>query len=469
MSLQHDVSEILANLAEERPDKWGQQAGRIAEGIRGSGLAEAVTGAVADSALRIEAELAALGSLLGVAAGSITAEIGKSNIFLAGIDDTLRNPQATAADERYRRGMTALKRMWTDDAINELRASIEANPYFAPAHAYLGIALSAEGRDDQAIEAFQRATKYATPDEPQIATGCTLLSASKLEKLGRIDAAVIVLAAQIAVYPTCPELRLTWSRLSKNSAGVEAALWMAPELATAAVAAGVPDADVIAERLAVSPDGPVAQLREFTDAYDVVSRASYLTEGLFHEEVRHVDASDTPEALRVAGAVFSHAAGSVDPLRRAIEAARYKDLQIDASSETTSGEKAEADWQLDRATTGSGLWGVLLVVGIGIPVGIVITGWVGQASEPTAIGIGVVFTVIGIVVGIFTVGFTGSNFLEHLQAARRARTRLGSVAKQRSEIVHKKSAAEIAQRAAGLATVEEITAMRGDRVRPWVA
>lgn len=465
MSLQQDVSEILANLEERRPDKWGQQAARIADGIRESGLSDAIAG----SGMRIEAELASLGSMLGVAASKITAEISRSNTFLAAIDDTLRNPQATAADERYRRGITALRKNWTDDAVTELSASIEANPYFAPAHAYLGIALSSEGQDDQAIEAFKRATKYATPDEPQIATGCALLSASKLERLGRVSDAIALLAVQIETYPSCPELRLTWSRLSRDSTGVERALWMAPELATVAVAAGVPHADRIAQQLAVASDGPVAQAREFSSAHEAALRASYLDAGQTSNDIRNLDTADTPEALRIAGSVLTEAPIAVQPLRDAIQSAILKDSQIVTDSATTSDQRAAVEKRLGAALNSSGFWTVLLAIGIAVPVGILIAAWVGQASEPSAIGIGVVFTVIALVVGWFTVGYPASNLFEKRKELSAARTELRSISERASTIATKKAVSEIAKRAPGLATVERIAGLRADRVRPWMS
>lgn len=301
MSIERDVSELLANFEERRADKWGQEARRVAGGIRESGLLERLD----QSGDRVQVGLANLASVIGVAAGRITGEIAKSNAFLSGIADTLRNPLATVADERYRRGINALNKSWLPEAIDELNASIESNRYFSPAHAALGIAYMNNGQLAEAVECYRSAIRYATPDEPQIATGCALLASSALEAKGATQEAIDVLHSAQRDFPTCAEVALTYSRLSGDSSQVKNALWWAPELATVAVASGSPQADQLAEVLALAPDGPVTQAKRLRDAVAIVrATARSLDVPPIHPREHDLESMGAPEAMLVAGEIL---------------------------------------------------------------------------------------------------------------------------------------------------------------------
>lgn len=273
MSLLSEISEILAHLEGRRPDIWGRQAGRIAEGIRQSGL----HGALDAGFQQTRSGLAGLAAVIGVATEKICAEIALSNTFLSSIADALNNPKGTEASESFRRGLRALKNGWIADAIEELEMSVRADRYVPLVHATLGIAYrtTAPPSAERAVESFRNAMYYARPGNPEIEIGAGILAASTLRDLGRSDEATSMLSELASKYPNCAELALTHSRVSGNLELSRHALWLAPELAAFAIATEVDGMVELAEELALDSDGPVADARRLRDARAALSIYCY--------------------------------------------------------------------------------------------------------------------------------------------------------------------------------------------------
>lgn len=263
MGLEKDVREILAQVGETRLDVWGQQAGRISDGLDRS----RVVGSIAESVARTDASLASMASVLGVMSGVIVGQLSESNRFLASVADSLRNPLAATADERFRRGVNALQRGWNTDAIEEFEAAVAADRYVASAHAYLAFANLRESRLDAGYKALADAVKYALPDNPQLAIGCALMLAELLEKAGMMKEARAAIDPVLPYAPVCPEIAFTSTRVTKSIEGIDAAISFAPDLAVAAAAGSAPGVAEEASRVANLIDGPVADARDVLSHY----------------------------------------------------------------------------------------------------------------------------------------------------------------------------------------------------------
>ncbi|MEO5921179.1 MAG: hypothetical protein ABIQ01_08560 [Pseudolysinimonas sp.] len=266
MSVEENVSQILANLEGRRPDHSWQQAAAITEGIRGSGVIDSINSA----SDRMQTNLAGLAGVLGVSVQVIASEISTSNRYLGMVVDSLRGPRATAANERFRAGLTALQKGWRPEAIEELQESIKLFRFHAPAHASLGHALAAEGRFGEAAESYALGQRYALPDGRAFAAGCALLLAAALEDAGDRVGAEQALKDASEAMPEAAEVGLAYSRLSGDVASLRRALTIAPELIVAALAAGVANVDEVADELAHGDSGPVAVAARFIRALDTL-------------------------------------------------------------------------------------------------------------------------------------------------------------------------------------------------------
>jgi tetratricopeptide (TPR) repeat protein len=261
MSLEDSVADILATLDGQRSDYWGRQAASLAEGIRQSGLAERVDAA----SERSQSNMAGLAAVIGVSGEMIAFELSRSNYFLSQIADALRDPLATAANERFRIGRKALKKGWNPEAIEEFKASIELYRIHAPSHAALGTALMNEHRPAEAAVSFALAVRYFTPDDPAMATGCALQAAAALDSIGDSTKAIQLLSEIQKTYPECAEVAFVYARMSRDTSQLRSAVMNAPDLIVPALAADIPDVEQIAEEITRSEDGPVALARQFRD------------------------------------------------------------------------------------------------------------------------------------------------------------------------------------------------------------
>ncbi|MBU1587948.1 MAG: hypothetical protein KKH51_08375 [Actinobacteria bacterium] len=265
MSVETSVSEILANLEGRRPGSWARHSAHVADGIRGSGIIDRIDSSSDRLDDRLSAgfsglstNLAGLAAVVGVSAQSVAAEISTSNRFLTMVIDTLRDPRATGANERFRSGIHAYGKGWVEEAIEEFEESIRLFRFHAPTHAMLGHALMREHKLTEAAASYALAAKYSTPDDLEFAAGCTLLAAGALEANGDLGAASDLLRSRAEDLSEFAEVGLTLARISQDQASVSEALKRAPDLVVAALAAHIPGVEKAALDLATSADGPVA-------------------------------------------------------------------------------------------------------------------------------------------------------------------------------------------------------------------
>jgi len=197
-----------------------------------------------------------------MAFGQLCSMIATSNALLADIQQLMANPLSTAAAERYRRGLHALREGWYAEAIEEFSASAEQDPFQAPTHFALGVALGANGDPERAVESFGLAERYAGSDPAlvPVRAGAAILGARAANDAGKPE-----LARQIAVraaeqLPQCAELQLAAAKESGSVELLSSALWTGPELATIALVAGIAETPDTAARLAADPSSPIGAM-----------------------------------------------------------------------------------------------------------------------------------------------------------------------------------------------------------------
>lgn len=234
MSIESDVSQILNELEPKTldDDLFGIEAGRLADGIRQSGLLSELAGFRSD----VGDGLLAIASVMGVATREIVARIAESNSYLKRVAEALESPRSTAATELRRRAAEAIQNEWFDDAVNELEASIENDRFAATSYLLLATALQGVGRRADAIEALTSAMKYVRPSGPGAITGCALTAAAMLSEAEEREAAIRVLQAVADEFPSCAEVALKLGVLAGDNVSVERALRLEPGLAVIAMA-----------------------------------------------------------------------------------------------------------------------------------------------------------------------------------------------------------------------------------------
>lgn len=310
MSLQRDVSEILASLQGYRPVASTNQASMVAEGVRESGLADVIE----VSSDRLNTSLAGLGAMVGVSARIIATEIARSNNYLSLVVDTLRDPRATAANERFRAGLNALQKGWLPEAIEEFQESIKLFRFHPATHASLGHALASDDKLADAAESYLLAQRYALPDDPEFAVGCLLLAAGALEGVGQSGRAAELLAGALGAFKEFPEVGVTYARISGDSTKLIEALMVAPGLVVPAMAAGVPAVEEAAHRLAHAPEGPVALAGTFLATLGMI--LSELPESEGRKRLPTLDAESDLDQLAAAATILDESAGIIATIRQ---------------------------------------------------------------------------------------------------------------------------------------------------------
>jgi adenylate cyclase len=86
-------------------------------------------------------------------------------------------------------GYVAVTRRRTDAAVDEFQRALDLNPNFAAVHGFLGLALSLDGRSDQAIEHLEQAMRMS-PHDPQNALFNVALAAAHYQA-GRYNEAIV--------------------------------------------------------------------------------------------------------------------------------------------------------------------------------------------------------------------------------------------------------------------------------------
>ena len=319
VTVSRDVSKILDHLAQQRfddrwDDLWGNQAVRLADGIRESGLISEISELRADvsnNAARAEAGMYSLAMAIGASTASINAMLAQSNGLLRGIESLLGSPQATAAREYLTRAANAISNGWTREAILDLEKSVTADPYSPLAHVYLGIAHRVERDSESSIEHFRLAARYAEPDSVEVMAGALLECASGLMDAGRAAEAREVLAPHFDQMVNCPEfvIMIAVTGGLDDDELLDDALWLAPELALPAVLRGVPGAEAAANRVASADDSPLKDARAFIAALDVLASSVSETTDLRLTQYQDLLEHDHASMLALAGDVLLRAPG----------------------------------------------------------------------------------------------------------------------------------------------------------------
>jgi tetratricopeptide (TPR) repeat protein len=234
MTIDNDVSLILRELerSSDKSDVWGNEAARIADGIKSSGLVTEIAGFRND----VGSGLLTIATVMGVATREIASQIAESNTYLSRMTQALENPRATSASEMRKRGATALRNDWPDDAVKELEASIADDPFSVKAYLMLASAYQQLGRADDAVGALRSAMKYVRPQGPGTVAGVALAASTILVEADRRDAAIEILDAVDREYPSCAEVALRLGILRDDVECIERALSLEPGLAVIAMA-----------------------------------------------------------------------------------------------------------------------------------------------------------------------------------------------------------------------------------------
>lgn len=320
------LAENLDVQLERYPGAWGLQASRMADGIRQSGLTEQQD-KIDKGISEVNTSISSLAAVMGHGFGDLTRQLVSNNRMLQGVIDSLRNPLDTQADERYRRGVTALQHSWFPEAVSEFRAAVAANPYQPLAHVLLGIAQAEENDHPGAIASFEKAYRYGTPGEPEIATGAVILAVTAIEQESGVAAALELVNDALMTYPGCAELGLIHSRLSRTDEFTRSSLWLAPILAVPAMVGGSHGVPEASELLVREVGGPI------DDAAAISNTVQRYTEETDDESAEllpavHWSASECAsdaELMTGAGRVLLRAPRILSQVRFAHAAAREAD------------------------------------------------------------------------------------------------------------------------------------------------
>lgn len=288
MTIESEALAALRQVEAEKSSPWSLHATSLAHGIEKSGV-PALLGNISDSlgaqsrtliGIQGAAErqltltehtnsaIMALAAVNAAGFEGVCGVLAETNSFLSGIERSLANPLSTAAAERYRRGIHALSQEWYEPALKELDASIELDPFQAVSHFARGLALGSLKRRPEALEAFRDAMTFTGKDPAllPVLAGSAILAAQTASDLGMIEDARAILEVAVGRVPDCGEVQLAHANLTGDCGSLDAALRIAPELAIAAVAGGVPDTEDVAERVASDPAGPIGAMRSAADS-----------------------------------------------------------------------------------------------------------------------------------------------------------------------------------------------------------
>lgn len=264
-TVERDYLRQIANELERAgTDPHGEYSGRMARGIRDSGLLCEV-----DSVGRSISRVAAMAEW---AFPAIISEIVHNTALLSQLIELTANPRTAVASESTRMGLNALRHGWYSDAVEEFGRAIAENRYDSVTHLVLGCSFAALKNYLAAGSSFSNAVKYGLVDTPQIACGAALLGAQAFRKAGDEAEAVQLLRSVAKHVRSCPEVALAYARASGEQTHLDAALRVAPELALDAAAADIDGVETISRRLLIGEGGLEARLVESAACLAELSR-----------------------------------------------------------------------------------------------------------------------------------------------------------------------------------------------------
>lgn len=148
------------------------------------------------------------------------------------IDYAVRNPSWTAGDEMCRRAGKALSNGWTDDALRDSQASIDAYPYRALPHLLAALAHLDEGDAVNAYASLESAIKYG-PEEPRETVTAALIACQMADGAGAPKHSLVLLRRAARHVPDAPHL--IFARIARGDnhdlrADALQMFWRTPEM-----------------------------------------------------------------------------------------------------------------------------------------------------------------------------------------------------------------------------------------------
>jgi tetratricopeptide (TPR) repeat protein len=241
---------IADQLHEWNSDYFDRGAGRIADGIRMSGIPGTLNS--------VNATMTMLASTSAWQLSQMSVTLTQQTSLLEQLLTANFNPEATAALELTRRGTYALQRDLLPEAIADLTSSVNRHPYDCSAWLALGFAYAQGGLPRDAANSFAKAVRYSLRDRPAFACGAGLLAAQAYDEIGDSAQAHECLQHVASVVSDCPEVDLALSRRTSDRKTLRRALENDPELAVVAEAGGVAHLRTVCQELSRAADGPIA-------------------------------------------------------------------------------------------------------------------------------------------------------------------------------------------------------------------
>jgi tetratricopeptide (TPR) repeat protein len=308
-------------------DLWGTQARIVADGIDKSGIGALLGEGIAANQLGFtEVTEVVMRSAVITSEGlsAIAGMLGAQTQVLAEIAHLLRAPLGTQARELYQRGARALNAGWTQEAVTELTASVEKDPYDPVAQFALGIAYGSADDNAAAAASMALVIRYSSdsPGFASLAAAAAILGSSAYLQVNQPDAARQLVAQVRPRVPDCAELELMAGRLSADADATSRAIQIAPEVAFDAVSLNLPGARDAAQRAVDC--GPVDAMYRAHAAWTALGKP----------------AMDLPDRADLPQAVMAHPrwlkAGAQE---MAAEAAQLRRDLSDAQAALTSAHK----------------------------------------------------------------------------------------------------------------------------------
>jgi hypothetical protein len=236
----------------------------------------------------IEADIARLLAVTDRALPAIVDHLALVGARLAGIEQILASPRETEAWELFRSGSRALTSAvemsekgspglssdWLDEAITDLSHAVETYQHRPEFWFQLGLAHARRGPSEAAGDAFSRCSRYAVEGSPALAAESLLLAAAQFRGVDQHDKARDLLRKFLPPLERCAELHVNLAAHHGEYSRLTRALELAPLLAAAARAEGVPSVEAAAAEVCTYDDGPVSRLRSLEEAIKLLVEAS---------------------------------------------------------------------------------------------------------------------------------------------------------------------------------------------------
>lgn len=221
----------------------------IAEGVRDSGVVSVIQNGlevVRDGVDGLASAAMAHAALSERGFDAVCSVLARQTGVLERLENILGNPRGTQADELFRRGRRALNAGWLEEAAKELAESVELDPYVPQAQFALGVVKGALNDPTASGQAFARAVRYSSdmPHLVPLGAGAGVLGCRAFIAGADLDSAKHILEEARRRTHDCPELDLLAGRLLGDTAAIEHAFNLAPEVIPLAFAERLAGADM---------------------------------------------------------------------------------------------------------------------------------------------------------------------------------------------------------------------------------